>query len=409
MSRRARSNLARDKRAITTDSFPVFLSTMSVPLSQPQLLHEAEPEDYVWSAADCQWRCSVCYKVATDDHCRSEGHARRIQWYGAAAKRREQQQLQPVVSGLGVPAMTGQPPAFCMEHYEVPSMYVFSVHSSNWYCKVCGATATEGHCVSAKHQKGVIHNLNKYRHPSSRSDLHALSSSRIDFNDLNDPLERWGRHVICWGLDIERVTSSFKAPGSSTPAHIVEFTFSNCAPSWDQTISFWGEVYGFVRMTIEELLKEGGELRDLWYFHNDRTKWYSANVWSDCDKRTTSTKKNEQEPGLWWPCLAVDIGDGKVVTYCQDFALRKARKAWEADESRVEACTPPLPQPCPHGRTCALLCPECLANRRDAATNGDDGAANGDDDSEDSSSESEWQVEPREPFLLQPHDMLEPN
>ena len=89
MYRRARSHLAQDKRAITTDYLLAFFSTMS--FSQLQLSYGALPEDYEWSAVQQAWKCRVCNKFASDDHCLSEAHANRVQWYGAAAMQRQQQ------------------------------------------------------------------------------------------------------------------------------------------------------------------------------------------------------------------------------------------------------------------------------------------------------------------------------
>ena len=291
-----------------------------------------------------------------------------------------------------------------MAHYEEDSMYDYQPRTWQWFCKVCNATATEGHCESLKHQKAVIFNLNKYRNPSN--DLNVLSTIFID-GDI-DPLELWGRHVSSWGLSIELVRSCFQAPGSLTPAHIVQFTFSNCAPSLDQTTSFWGNVFGFIRDVISELIQESERCKvnpqGLCVFKDHEAEWYNANVWSDADKHTTSTKKKEQETGLWWPCVVVDIGDGKVATYCQDFALQGAREVWVTDVSRVEPCQPPPPPPGPPPTVEPV----------ESESGSDDAAAT--DASSESEHISDWHLEPDDVLIPDITDipqsrwtMLEPN
>ena len=125
MYRRARSHLAQDKRAITTDYLLAFFSTMS--FSELQLSHGALPKDYEWSAVQQDWKCLLCYRIASDDHCRSEAHANRVQWYGAAAMQRQQQELQsmgivPVVSGPG----NRSPAAVTLQQQQLQSMAVLS-------------------------------------------------------------------------------------------------------------------------------------------------------------------------------------------------------------------------------------------------------------------------------------------
>ena len=110
MYRRARSHLAQDKRAITTDYLLAFFSTMS--FSELQLSYGALPEDYEWSAVQQDWKCRLCYKIASDDHCRSDMHANRVKWYGAAAMQRQQQELQSmgIVTVVSGPARQQQQP-----------------------------------------------------------------------------------------------------------------------------------------------------------------------------------------------------------------------------------------------------------------------------------------------------------
>ena len=47
------------------------------------------------------------------------------------------------------------------------------------------------------------------------------------------------------------------------------------------------------------------------------------------------------------PCIAVDVGDGTIATYCQDFAMQKSKEAWIAHPSRVLGFfkVPPPPPP----------------------------------------------------------------
>ena len=102
--------------------------------------------------------------------------------------------------------------------------------------------------------------------------------------------------------------------------------------------------------------------------------------------------------------MAVDIGDGKVATYCQDFALQRARKAWVTHVSRVEPCQPPPPPPGPPPTVEPV----------ESESGSDDAAAT--DASSESEHISDWHLEPDDVLIPDITDipqsrwtMLEPN
>ena len=119
-----------------------------------------------------------------------------------------------------------------MAHYEVASMYEYQHQSWSWRCKVCGQTATEGHCDTQKHQKNVILLANKYRDgpldmktACSQHNPNPLSEIRLGV--FNDPRARWIHQVKALGLNVEMVQLCFRAPGSSISiSHVMEFTES---------------------------------------------------------------------------------------------------------------------------------------------------------------------------------------
>ena len=133
----------------------------------------------------------------------------------------------------------------------------------------------------------------------------------------------------------------------------MHFTESERPPALPQVMSFWGDVYCVMRETIKELIRQGSPYRGLRYFYDNESDWYNAQVWSNADKATTKHSMGAREEGLWWPCIAVDLDDGTVATYCQDFAVQQSKEAWITDRSRVSRILPPPPPPLP--RTSSLV------------------------------------------------------
>ena len=344
-------------------------------------MHGACAEDYVWQPAQQEWQCRPCGKTATDGHCNTDSHRNRIQWYGAAATE----------FNAAARNESRQPPSHCMVHYEVPSMYEYQKDSWNWRCKVCGVTATEGHCETPKHQKNVILLANKYRNgPRSSTNRDAIEAflhnpnplSEIRLGVFNEPLARWSHQVQAIGLNAQMVQQCFGAPGSSIPiSHVMEFTESNRPPAFPQVMSFWGDVYCVMRETIQELSLQGGPFKGLWHFIGKESEWHNALVWSNADKETTRHSMGAREEGIWWPCIAVDVGDGTIATYCQDFAMQKSKEAWIAHPSRVLGFfkVPPPPPP-----------PRQNAKEEEAAVSGLQPEAAADWGDTDSEEESVW-------------------
>ena len=221
-------------------------------------------------------------------------------------------------------------------------MYVFLPSRWNWRCQVCDSIATEEHCNGQKHQKNVILWANTYRDgPRSTNGLQPASLSAIT-------PARWTHQVNTLGLDAQMLQQCFRAPSSSIPiADVMEFTESERPPALPQVMSFWGDVFCVMRETIKELIRQGSPYRGLRYFYDNESDWYNAQVWSNADKATTKHSMGAREEGIWWPCIAVDLKDGTVATYCQDFALQQSKEAWITDPSRVSRILPPPPPPLP--------------------------------------------------------------
>ena len=132
-------------------------------------------------------------------------------------------------------------------------------------------------------------------------------------------LARWEDHVERWGLSVFRVKEAFGAPGSETPAHIVEFTNSTMPPNFLSVTSFWGNnVFGFMRETMQSLILEGGlKGRGLTHFQGRDKEWYNALVWSDANKATTREQVRPREPGFWWPAIAIIMVGERTIAQCQ--------------------------------------------------------------------------------------------
>ena len=335
----ARANLPRGRAWSDSDSQPASENGSQPasendpkpPLSDVQLSHGARAADYEWRRAKRKWYCIQCQREATNEHCNSKKHIKCIEWYGAgsgfnAEVRNESRELPP----------------HCMANNEEPNMYVYLPDRWNWRCQVCDSIATEEHCNGQKHRKNVIFCANTYRDgPRSTNGLQPASLSAIT-------PARWTHQVNTLGLDAQTLQQCFRAPSSSIPiAHVMDFTESERPPALPQVMSFWGDVYCVMRETIKELIRQGSPYRGLWYFYDNESDWYNAQVWSNADKATTKHSMDAREEGLWWPCIAVDLKDGTVATYCQDFALQQSKKAWITDRSRVWRFVAPPPPPLP--------------------------------------------------------------
>ena len=73
--------------------------------------------------------------------------------------------------------------------------------------------------------------------------------------------------------------------------------------------------------------------QDLWYFWVPEDQWYDAMVYSDASPTQTQQALQHTDPGMWWPCLVVVVG-AKLQTWCQEFAMRRAKQTWMADPTR---------------------------------------------------------------------------
>ena len=325
-----------------------YVEQLEYPLTTFHLSHGATPEDYEFKPSQYSWFCKVCHKIATEEHCNSDLHKRNIKWYGAAVRWQQHaavrlQQLAVIRQMLHHRQET-PPPHWCLRNCEEPSMFTNMGESRSWYCQVCKAHATEDHCSSQRHVKNVIYNLNRYRIEGM------LSNSVLPFINLTT-FETWSHQVTGLGLNVANLMQFFGAPGSSTPAHIVEFTNSSIPPSLPRVESFWGDVYTFMRKIINELLHEGNlKGRGLWHFWGREAEWMNVVVFSDSSReaQARSMSKEEREVGIWWPAIAVPCEDDRYYqTYCQDFAISRSKETWPCRRNRVVPFNPEAPPPPP--------------------------------------------------------------
>lgn len=282
-------------------------------LSEYQLRHGEEEADYTWDDLKFQWKCLACSKFADEEHCRSEQHERKIAWYGAATVRRTRARREAMMSPTPMLSPTPTPlspqvhafalPAYCLDHNEEESMYEYDGLKWNWRCRLCNAVATEAHCVSDRHMKLVLNGLNKFRAIGAQRPQITIAQS------IEASHQQWQKDVRQWGLDVSTLQRYFNAP-IGVPAPVSMFTYSNDPPSYSQVVSFWGEVFLFMRNTLHAMLRDGGKYHDLWYFVEREDAWYNAIVWSDCTPQGTKAEMLHQEWGMWWPAIAVELPNG---------------------------------------------------------------------------------------------------
>ena len=147
----------------------------------------------------------------------------------------------------------------------------------------------------------------------------------------------WCTDVDAWGLDPNDVQLHFGGPRldcpTMLPPRVFEFALPQYPPSFQLTTGFWGDlIFTNMRSILRELLTERRP-RDLWYFMVPEDQWYDAMVYSDSSPPQTRQALQHTDPGMWWPCLAV-VDGAMFQTWCQDFALARAKKTWVADPSR---------------------------------------------------------------------------
>ena len=252
-------------------------------------------------------------------------------------------------------------------------MYEFDVNKWDWRCTICDKVATEDHCQSQKHQKWVLYQRTEDRriadstvghaplasplpaqlvlsppwskHFDIRHQTHYYHNSETLKSQWHNPMPeiQWRQDAETWGIQADALITQlhcgpdFAALSLSRTAlpSCTAFSYPMQPPDFAMTMSFWGaKIFDAMKTTLNELVHQGGRLQDLHHFAAvPQDSWFKIMVYSDATKGQQATPKSSIDAGMWWPAIAVPVGN-EFKAWCQDFALNRARKAWNTHPSR---------------------------------------------------------------------------
>lgn len=139
----------------------------------------------------------------------------------------------------------------------------------------------------------------------------------------------------------------FAAPGRYPPDLAVLKQRSAIADSVffkSHVLEFWGpEVYCYMRKELPKCLanwrhSNKGMGANAWAFASAGcNSWHDVVLWSDgtsAGQQSSCSSQSAPDGAMWWPALCCHETDGRIVTWCQAFALSKSRP-WICHNSRV--------------------------------------------------------------------------